>query len=113
MIFHHFSILFIYLVGVHEVLPHDISGRSNRGDRVQKRLGHPHGEHRILLSQRLTGTDTRIEMPAYRLADGKLEETYQQRYKQKHRYARYLGMEHVANRFAHQYREVETPHIKA
>ena len=54
-------------------------------------------------------------MPAYRLADGKLEETYQQRNKeqQKHRNARYLGMEYVANRFAHQYREVETPHIKA
>ena len=63
LIFHRFSILFIDLITIHEVLPHDIGGRSDRGDRVQKRLGHPHGEHRILLSQRLSATDTVIVMP--------------------------------------------------
>ena len=104
-----------YLPAIDQILPYYIGTRCYGGKRIQEGEGEPDAHYRILLSQRLTGTDTRTEMPAYRLADGKLEETYQQRYKeqQKHRYARYLGMEHVANRFAHQYREVETPHIKA
>ena len=103
------------LPAIDQILPYYIGTRCYGSKRIQEGEGEPDAHYRILLSQRLTGTDTRIEMPAYRLADGKLEETYQQWYKeqQKHRYARYLGMEHVANRFAHQYREVETPHIKA
>ena len=100
---------------IHQILPYYIGTRCYGSKRIQEGEGEPDTHYRILLSQRLTGTDTRTEMPAYRLADGKLEETYQQRNKeqQKHRNARYLGMKHVANRFAHQYREVETPHIKA
>ena len=57
LIFHHFSVLLVDLVGVHEVLPHDIGRRSDRRDRIEKRLRHPDGQHRILLSERLSAGD--------------------------------------------------------
>lgn len=57
LIFHRFSILFIDLITIHEVLPHDIGRRSDRRDRIEKRLRHPDGQHRILLSERLSAGD--------------------------------------------------------
>ena len=53
-IFRRFSILFIDLVGVHEVLPHDVRRGGDRGDRVEERLGHPHREDRVFLPERLS-----------------------------------------------------------
>lgn len=46
-----FSILFVDLVGVHEVLPDDVCCRGDGGDRVEERLGHPDGKHGILLPE--------------------------------------------------------------
>lgn len=69
------------LPAIDQILPYYIGTRCYGSKRIQEGEGEPDAHYRILLSQRLTGTDTRTEMPAYRLADGKLEETYQQRYK--------------------------------
>ena len=86
------------LPAIDQILPYYIGTRCYGSKRIQEGEGEPDAHYRILLSQRLTGTDTRTEMPAYRLADGKLEETYQQRYKeqQKHRYAPYLGVSPIS-----------------
>ena len=53
LIFRRFSILFIDLVGVHEVLPDDVRRGGDRGDRVEERLGHPHREDRVFLPEGL------------------------------------------------------------
>ena len=57
LVFHRFSILFIDLITIHEVLPDDIGRRGDRRDRIEKRLRHPDGQHRILLSERLSAGD--------------------------------------------------------
>lgn len=54
LIFHRFSILFIDLVGVHEVLPHDVCRGGDGGDGIEERLGHPYGEDSIFLSEGLS-----------------------------------------------------------
>ena len=46
-------VLAVDLVGVHDVLPDDVGRRGDRRDRVEERLGHPDGQHRVLLSERL------------------------------------------------------------
>ena len=53
-------------------------------------------------------------MSAHRLADGKLDKTYQKGYQKQQgkNPSRNLGMEDIANRLAHQYRQVEAPHIE-
>ena len=51
---HHFSILSIDLPAVHEVLPDDVRGRSDRRNGIEERLSHPNRQNRIFLSQRLT-----------------------------------------------------------
>lgn len=52
-IFRYFSIFFVDLIAVHEVLPDDVCRRGDRRNGVEKRLRHPHRQHRILLSERL------------------------------------------------------------
>lgn len=53
LIFHRFPVLFINLPAVHEILPYDVGRGSDRGYGIEERLGHPHGEDRIFLAQRL------------------------------------------------------------
>ncbi len=70
----------------------------------------------ILLTQSLSGTDAGIPMPAHSLAYGKLNKTYcQGNDKSRASIAtpKPGGMKYVADRFTHQYRQVETPHIEA
>ncbi len=51
-----FSILFIDLIGVHEVLPDNVGRGSYGGDGVEERLGHPDSEDGIFLSERLAAS---------------------------------------------------------
>ena len=53
LVFRRFSILFIDLIAIHKVLPHDVSGGGDGGDGVEERLGHPDGEDGILLPEGL------------------------------------------------------------
>ena len=54
LVFRRFSILFIDLITIHEVLPDDVRRGGDRGDRVEERLGHPHREDRVFLPERLS-----------------------------------------------------------
>lgn len=54
LIFHRFSILFVDLIAVHEVLPHDVCRGGDGGDGIEERLGHPYGEDSIFLSEGLS-----------------------------------------------------------
>lgn len=47
----YFSVMAVNLIRVHEVLPHDVRCRGDRGDRIEERLRHPNGQHRVFLSQ--------------------------------------------------------------
>ena len=68
------------LPAIDQILPYYIGTRCYGGKRIQKSKGEPDAHNGILLSQRLTGTDARIIMSAHRLANGKLDKTYQKGY---------------------------------
>ena len=72
LIFHRFSILFIDLVGVHEVLPHDVGGRADRGDRQQVGLRHPDRQHGVFLSQSLCAGDFQVVFASDAASDNEL-----------------------------------------
>ena len=79
MIFHRFSILFVYLPAVHEILPHDVGRGGDGGDGVEERLGHPHGENRVLLPEGLPPGGGIAEPAPDAPADGELDEADDQR----------------------------------
>ena len=56
------------LPAIDQILPYYISTRCYGSKRIQEGEGEPDAHYRILLSQRLTGADTRTEMSAYCLA---------------------------------------------
>lgn len=75
LIFHRFSILFVDLITVHEVLPHDVGCGGDGGDGVEERLGHPDGEDGILLPEGLAPGGGVAEPLSQRPPDLELDET--------------------------------------
>ncbi len=55
------------LPAIDQILPYYIDTRCYGSKRIQEGEGEPNAHYRILLTQRLTGTDTRTEMSTYAL----------------------------------------------
>ena len=62
------------LPGIHHILPDDIRTRGDGGGGIKKCYREPQPNHRILLPQRLTATDTFSITTAHSLSDRKEQE---------------------------------------
>ena len=65
--------------GVDDVLPQDVAAGSDGGHGTEVHVGHPDAEAGVLLEQCLAGVDFRAQVSANASANGKLQETEQQR----------------------------------
>ena len=115
LIFHRFSILFIDLITIHEVLPHDICRRGDRGDRVEERLRHPDGQHRVFLPERLPARRSVAVTAAERAADLELHQADYQRREcqpQPGRGRSIVQIEDKGRRTADDHHQRYEPHVK-
>ena len=79
MIFRRFSILFVDLITIYEVLPDDIRSGGDGGDGVEERLRHPDRQHSVLLPQGLAARDGIAVAAADSAADAELQQAYDER----------------------------------
>ncbi len=115
LIFRRFSILFIDLITVHEVLPHDVCRGGDGGDGVEERLRHPDRKHGVFLPERLAARDGIAVTTSYTAAYAELQQAYNQRrtrQSQLHRAVGLVVIEQKAGRAAYDDGKRHEPYVK-